>query len=157
MKQPLQLKELVFPLLMVKANFNDSSDDVRAIRLDDIEVKFDFRLPEEAANIGLANLTIKSKDTPELERALRYVFDIQAFAVFELDESKKVDAQLEFVRRFNAAQVVVGSAREQLAQLTARGPWGAAMLPPIPIQALAGRYPGNEKAASVSPSAPSKA
>jgi preprotein translocase subunit SecB len=130
---------------MIKANFQESPQDTRPIRLEDIEVKFDFNQPEEARNIGLVNLTIKSKETPELERELRYIFNIQAFAVFELDTSATVDDQLAFVRRFNAAQVVVGSAREQLAQLTARGPWGAAMLPPIPIQALAGKYPTPRK------------
>ncbi len=148
--QPLQLKELVFPVLMVRANFIKAADTARAIDLGDLDVRFEFKVDDEDQSIGVANLSIKSKDTAEVEKVLRYEFDIQAFAVFELNKSVAVDEKLSFVRRFNAATTVVGAAREQLAQLTARGPWGVALMPNIPIQSLAGKYPESPKSAVTS-------
>ena len=135
----LRLKELVFPAILVRAHMHDSMDTVRPIELDDLEVAFDFRVIEPDS-VGLGNLTISTKTAPEIENQLHYRFDLQTFAVFSIDPELN-DAKQLFVRRFNAAATMVGSAREQLAQLTARGPWGIATLPMIPLQQLAGKYP----------------
>lgn len=145
----LQLKELVFPALLVRAHMHESMDEVRPMELDDLEVAFDFRVIG-SDSVGLGNLTISTKTAPEIESQLNYRFDLQTFAVFGLDPELN-DAKQVFVRRFNAAATMVGSAREQLAQLTARGPWGIATLPMIPLQQLAGKYP---ETPSDSPSEP---
>ncbi|WP_395059461.1 hypothetical protein [Polaromonas sp.] len=143
----MQLKELVFPELSIGAVMPEAADKVRPMELADLDIKFSFSIIKEES-LGFASLSIRSKRAPEIEQCLNYKFDIKAFAAFHLDETEPVDAKLEFTRKFNAAATLVGALREQLAQLTSRGPWGVTVMPMIPLQQLAGKYPDAELVAS---------
>ena len=147
---PLQLKELVFPELSVSAVMPEAMDRVRPMVLADLDIKFSFRLIEEDS-LGFATLSIASKRAPDIEQCLNYKFDIKAFAAFGLDMTQPIDERLEFTRKFNAASTLVGALREQLAQLTSRGPWGVAVMPMIPLQQLAGKYPDATPSATIAP------
>lgn len=136
----MQLKELVFPELSVSAVMPEAIEKVRPIELADLDIKFSFSVIEKDS-LGFASLSIASKRAPEIAQSLNYKFEIKAFAAFHLDLSEPVDEKLKFTRKFNAAATLVGALREQLAQLTSRGPWGVAVMPMIPLQQLAGKYP----------------
>ena len=140
---PLRLKELFFPQVSVKALVPvapEKSD--RELDLDNLAISFglDFAKDGKTASAGLK---IASKD-PLADSANRgglYQIQIDAFANFDVISPEHQDAMAVYLRKFAAAAALIGAAREQVALMTARGPWGVVMLPIISMDRVVGPPP----------------
>ena len=143
---PLRLKELFFPQVSVKAMVPAKPETIaRELDLDDLEISFglDFDATGQIANAGLKVATkIPSAETAE-ETSL-YQVEINAFASFEVISPEHIDDMAVYLRKFAAASALIGAAREQIALMTSRGPWGVVMLPIISMDRVVGRPPKKE-------------
>ena len=140
---PLRLKELFFPQVSVKALVpaNPASAD-RELNLDELDISFalNFETDGKKASAGL-EIVSKSK---EAESPSLYAIQIKAFANFEVIGPEHQDAMAVYLRKFAAAAALIGAAREQVALMTARGPWGVVMLPIISMDRVVGPPPKKE-------------
>lgn len=137
---PLRLEELFFPQVSVKALLpaNPESAD-RELNLEDLDISFalNFEADNKRANAGLE---IASKPTIA-ESSTLYEISIKAFANFKVTGPEHQDAMAVYLRKFAAAAALIGAAREQVALMTARGPWGVVMLPIISMDRVVGPPP----------------
>lgn len=142
---PLRLKELFFPQVSVKALVPTAPEKApRELELDSLSISFalDFSTDGKTANAGLK---IASKDmAKDAENNILYRVEIEAFAKFEVIGPEHQDDMAVYLRKFAAASALIGAAREQVALMTARGPWGVVMLPIISMDRVAGLPPKKE-------------
>ena len=140
---PLRLKELFFPQVSVKAMVPAAPETIaRELDLDDLEISFglDFDATGQVANAGLKVAT-KNPSSETTEQTSLYQVEIDAFASFEVISPEHIDDMAVYLRKFAAASALIGAAREQIALMTSRGPWGAVMLPIISMDRVVGPPP----------------
>jgi preprotein translocase subunit SecB len=140
---PLRLKELFFPQVSVKAMVPVEPETIaRELNLDDLEISFglDFDATGKIANAGLKVAT-KNSSSETTEQTSLYQVEIDAFASFEVISPEHIDDMAVYLRKFAAASALIGAAREQIALMTSRGPWGAVMLPIISMDRVVGPPP----------------
>ena len=139
-KSPLRLKELFFPQVSVEAlvPVNPESAD-RELNLDHLDISFALNFETDGKKAS-AGLEIASKTT-EAESTSLYAIQIKAFANFEVIGPEHQDALAVYLRKFAAAAALIGAVREQVALMTARGPWGVVMLPIISMDRVVGPPP----------------
>lgn len=140
---PLRLKELFFPQVSIKAMVPASPEAIeRELDLDDLEISFgfDFDATGKIANAGLKVAT-KDPSSEAAQQANLYQVQIEAYANFEVISPEHTDAMAVYLRQFAAASALIGAAREQIALMTARGPWGVVMLPMISMDRVVGPPP----------------
>ena len=138
----LQLKELVFPQVSVKALVpSQPVDSPREFLLDELDLRFGFDLSEDSST-ATAGLKVDSKPCSgdALSNAL-YEVHIEAFAKFSLVNAEHVDERALYLRRCAAASALAGAVREQISLMTSRGPWGIVMLPMISMDLVVGPPP----------------
>ena len=143
---PLRLKELFFPQVSVKAMVPAKPETIaRELDLDDLEISFglDFDATGQIANAGLKVAT-KNPSSETAEQTSLYQVEIDAFASFEVISPEHIDDMAVYLRKFAAASALIGAAREQIALMTSRGPWGVMMLPIISMDRVVGRPPKKE-------------
>lgn len=140
---PLRLKELFFPQVSVKAMVPAEPETMaRELDLDELEISFglDFDATGQIANAGLKVAT-KDSSSETAEQTNLYQVQIDAFASFEVISPEHIDDMAVYLRKFAAASALIGAAREQIALMTSRGPWGAVMLPIISMDRVVGPPP----------------
>lgn len=140
---PLRLKELFFPQVSVKAMVPAEPETMaRELDLDELEISFglDFDSTGQVANAGLKVAT-KDSSSETAEQTNLYQVQIDAFASFEVISPEHIDDMAVYLRKFAAASALIGAAREQIALMTSRGPWGAVMLPIISMDRVVGPPP----------------
>lgn len=143
---PLRLKELFFPRVSVKALVPAAPEKAaRELDLDDLSISFglDFDADGKTANAGF-KIASKDSSTDATNRGALYQIQIEAFARFEIVSPEHTDALAVYLRKFAAAAALIGAAREQVAMMTARGPWGVVMLPIISMDRVVGPPPKKE-------------
>lgn len=148
---PVRLKELFFPQVSVKALVPAMPEKAdRELNLDSLAISFglDFASDGKTASAGLK---IASKDTSAdaANQETLYQIQIEAFASFDVISPEHQDDMAVYLRKFAAAAALIGAAREQVALMTARGPWGIVMLPIISMDRVVGPPP--KKAAPPQP------
>lgn len=137
---PLRLKELFFPKVSVTALVPKNPESAsREIEIDDLDISFGLDFKEDGKQAS-AGLKIASKKAGA-EDASFYDIEIKAFANFEVNGPEHQDAMAVYLRKFAAAAALIGAAREQVALMTARGPWGVVMLPIISMDRVVGAPP----------------
>lgn len=137
---PLRLKELFFPQVSVKALVPENPESAdRELNLDALDISFALDVEADGKEAS-AGLKISSKSTETKDTNL-YEIQIKAFANFEVIGSEHQDAMAVYLRKFAAAAALIGAAREQVALMTARGPWGVVMLPIISMDRVVGPPP----------------
>ena len=143
---PLRLKELFFPQVSVKALNPEKSESVeRELDLDslDISFEFDFAEVDKTMNAGLGIITQNSPSaTPTKSQS--YEVHIEVFATFDVVSPDHTDPLATYLRKVAAASALIGAAREQIALMTSRGPWGVVMLPMISMDRVVGLPPKKE-------------
>lgn len=140
---PLRLKELFFPQVSVIALVPVAPEKAaRELDLDDLDISlgFDFDATGKIANAGV-KIATKDKSAEALEQNSLYKVQIEAYANFEVAGPEHKDALAVYLRKFAAASALIGAAREQIALMTARGPWGVVMLPMISMDRVVGPPP----------------
>ena len=143
---PVRLKELFFPQVSVKALVPKTPENApRELDLDDLDISFgfDFDATGKIANAGVG-ITTKNKSAEAAEQTSLYQVQIEAYANFEVVGPEHKDAMAVYLRKFAAASALIGAAREQIALMTARGPWGVVMLPMISMDRVVGPPPKKE-------------
>lgn len=138
----LQLKELVFPQVSVRALVPAvPADAQRELVLNDLDINFGFDLSADGAAVS-AGLKVQSKErVGEVPSNALYAVHIEAFAKFVLVSAEHVDERALYLRRCAAASALVGAVREQVSLMTSRGPWGVVMLPMISMDLIVGPPP----------------
>lgn len=140
---PLRLKELFFPKVAVAARVPANPESVsREIEIDDLDIRFGLDINKDG-NQASAGLKIISK-ADSADNASFYDIEIEAFANFEVHALEHQDAMAVYLRKFAAAAALIGAAREQVALMTSRGPWGVVMLPIISMDRVVGPPPDKE-------------
>lgn len=150
---PLRLKELFFPRVSVKALLPAAPEKAaRELDLDDLTISFglDFDADGKTANAGF-KIASKDTSTDAANGGALYQIQIEAFARFEIISPEHQDDLAVYLRRFAAAAALIGATREQVAMMTARGPWGVVMLPIISMDRVVGPPP--KKAEAPTPTA----
>jgi len=140
---PLRLKELFFPQVAVKALVPKAAETaLRELDLNDLEISFGFDFDETGkdASAGV-KIATKGKAADATDENVLYQVRIEAFANFEVMSPEHTDALAVYLRKFAAAAALIGAAREQIALMTARGPWGVVMLPIISMDRVVGPPP----------------
>ena len=140
---PLRLKELFFPQVSVKALVPAASENAaRELDLDNLDISFgfDFDADGKIANAGVGIIS-KSISAETAEQTSLYQVQIEVYAKFEVVGTEHQDALAVYLRKFAAASALIGAAREQIALMTARGPWGVVMLPMISMDLVVGPPP----------------
>lgn len=154
---PLRLKELFFPQVSVKALVPAAPEKAsRELDLDDLAISFglDFDADGKTAKAGLK---IASKNTSTETLGALYQIQIDAFASFEVISPEHKDELAVYLRKFAAAAALIGAAREQVAMMTARGPWGVVMLPIISMDRVVGPPPKKQELPIATPKKIAKA
>lgn len=147
---PLRLKELFFPQVSVKALVPMAPETgVRELDLDDLDISFGLDFDETGA-LANAGLKVISKDPSSevAEQTGLYQIQIEAFASFDVISPEHTDDMALYLRKFAAASALIGAAREQIALMTSRGPWGVVMLPIISMDRVVGAPPKKETPAA---------
>ncbi len=142
---PMRLKELFFPHVAVKALVPKAAETAsRELDLNDLEISFglDFDQAGKTASAGVKIATKDNTVESTNENGL-YRVRIEAFANFDVVSPERTDAMAVYLRKFAAAAALIGAAREQIALMTARGPWGVVMLPIISMDRVVGAPPKN--------------
>ena len=148
---PLQLEELCFPTVSVRALVPQHDEFERQeIRVQDLTISFDLRIDEDGRSVGAA-LSISSIDGDSENPAYCYKFEIEVFARFVVSGPEHDDERAIYLRKFAAASAMIGAAREQLSVMTARAPWGTAYLPMITIDQIIQRDDENISGTHVVP------
>ncbi len=140
---PVRLKELFFPQVSVKALVPAAPDKAeRELSLDRLDISFglDFSADAKTASAGL-KITSKETATDSTSEVALYQIQIEAFASFDVVGPEHQDDMAIYLRKFAAASALIGAAREQVALMTARGPWGVVMLPIISMDRVVGPPP----------------
>ncbi len=140
---PLRLKELFFPQVSVKTLVPAAPEKAaRELDLDDLDISFafDFDATGKIANAGV-KIATKDKTAEALDQNSLYKVQIEAYANFEVVSPEHTDVLAVYLRKFAAAAALIGAAREQIALMTARGPWGIVMLPIISMDRVVGLPP----------------
>ncbi len=143
---PLRLKELFFPQVSVKAlNPATPESSERELDLDNLDVSFgfDFGNKGKTVNAGVGIITRNTSAATPTENRL-YEVHIEVFATFEVVSPDHVDPLAQYLRKVAAASALIGAAREQIALMTSRGPWGVVMLPMISMDRVVGLPPKRE-------------
>ena len=144
---PLRLKELFFPQVAVKALVPKAAESAaRELDLSDLEISFGFDFDPSGltASAGV-KIATKDKSVEVDDSSGLYQVRIEAFANFDVVSPEHVDAMAVYLRKFAAASALIGAAREQIALMTARGPWGVVMLPIISMDRVVGRPPKRDE------------
>jgi hypothetical protein len=145
----LQLKELVFPQVSVRALVPTlPADAQRELVLDELDISFGFDLSKDGTSVT-AGLKVESKErVGDAPLGALYAIQIEAFAKFVLVNAEHVDERALYLRRCAAASALVGAVREQVSLMTSRGPWGVVMLPMISMDLIVGPPPRSQVPAS---------
>ncbi|MEW6563305.1 MAG: hypothetical protein AB1400_08770 [Pseudomonadota bacterium] len=122
---PLQLKQYFFTQIECNAN-----PEYRPEGTVNIDSKFVAAPSEDGPGVFTAELSMWVNE--ETSENPPYFIKISGFCVLQAapDVSPEMANQLAVT---SGAQVLVGAIREEIARLTARGPWGTFMLPLIPV------------------------
>ncbi len=131
---PLRLKRYFFPLSHVEANPAYAPDAGREFEIDtQLSSHIDSK-----QGIYAAQLIITLSKDKEANLAAPYFFQLVAYAAFELAEAGQEDALIaDEIKEWVATEgfkILAGAAREHLAALTARGPWGEQILPVLRLR-----------------------
>ena len=140
---PLRLKELFFPQVSVKALSPATPDKAeRELDLDDIDIRFGFDFGDNGKTVS-AGVEISTKSTAAAVRpnARLYEVHIEVFAAFDVVSPDHTDPMAAYLRKVAAASALIGAAREQVAMMTSRGPWGVVILPMISMDRVVGLPP----------------
>ncbi len=153
---PLRLKELFFPQVSVKAQVPKAPDQPpRELAFESLDISFAYDMDAADNSVG-AGIKVatreRSSDAPD-EGAL-YEVQVEAFANFEVIGPEHKDPLAVYLRKVAAASALIGAVREQIAMMTARGPWGVVMLPMISMDKVVGPPPKKTESPA---SAPAKA
>lgn len=143
---PLRLKELFFPHVSVKALVPKGAEtDSRELDLDRLDISFGFNFDDtgNGANAGV-KIASKGNAVEAADEVGLYRVQIEAFANFEVASPEHTDEMAVYLRKFAAAAALIGAAREQIALMTARGPWGVVMLPIISMDRVVGPPPSKK-------------
>jgi len=122
---PLQLEWLTYPAVSFKAN--EPSESMKSICPAEIDARISYELDGKHG----AELDIRSQD----DQGTQYDFTLEAVASFTIDiellrqmNSNVGESKLPKLVGVTVARLIYSSAREYLAMLTARAPYGAIML-----------------------------
>lgn len=140
---PLRLKELFFPQVSVKALTPATPEKApRELDLDNLDISFgfDFDTSGKAVNAGVGIIT-QSTSTEAPEQISLYEVHVEVFATFDVVSPEHKDPLAAYLRKVAAASALIGAAREQIALMTSRGPWGVVMLPMISMDRVVGPPP----------------
>jgi hypothetical protein len=140
---PLRLKELFFPQVSVKALTPATPEKApRELDLDNLDISFgfDFDTSGNAVNAGVGIIT-QSSSTEASEQISLYEVHVEVFATFDVVSPEHKDPLAAYLRKVAAASALIGAAREQIALMTSRGPWGVVMLPMISMDRVVGLPP----------------
>lgn len=146
---PLRLKELFFPQVSVKAFSPEMPETLgRELDLDSLDISFGFDFGDQGktVNAGVGIVTQNSSGAVPTERRL-YEVHIEVFATFDVVSPDHTDPLATYLRKVAAASALIGAAREQIALMTSRGPWGVVMLPMISMDRVVGLPPKKESQA----------
>ena len=140
---PLRLKELFFPQVSVKALTPATPEKApRELDLDNLDISFgfDFDASGKAVNAGVGIIT-QSSSMEASEQISLYEVHVEVFATFDVVSPEHKDPLAAYLRKVAAASALIGAAREQIALMTSRGPWGVVMLPMISMDRVVGPPP----------------
>lgn len=146
---PLRLKELVFPQVSVKALVPKEPENAsRELALENLDIGFAYDVDADAATVS-AGLKVATKEQPvdAADHTGLYEIQVEAFGTFEIVGPEHQDPMAQYLRQFAAAAALIGAAREQVAMMTARGPWGVCMLPIISMDKVVGLPPKKQETA----------
>ena len=140
---PLRLKELFFPQVSVRALGPEQPERApRELVFETLDISFAFDLDADGKNANAGVKISTRENLPDAgPDAGLYEVQIQVFANFEIVGPEHQDPMAVYMRKFSAAAALIGAAREQIAMTTARGPWGAVMLPMISMDKVVGLPP----------------
>lgn len=143
---PLRLEEIVFPQVSVKALVPRKGQERRHnFEVDDLEVNFAFDMSDDGKGANAAlKLSTKEQSADGEKPSLPYAVVVEVFAHFDVLLPEHTDAKALWFRKFSAAAALIGAAREQVAMMTARGPWGVALMPMINMDVAVGPPPSVE-------------
>ena len=140
---PLRLSRLFFPVVSVKAVVPKEEQSRRLnLELTDLSLSFAFDFQEDgkAASAAL-RIETKDKSFAEPGNVPPYAIDVEVVAHFEVLMPEHRDERATYFRKFAAASALIGAGREQVAMMTARGPWGSVFMPMIDVNSIVGSPP----------------
>lgn len=127
-KAPLKLKNLFFPEIHYRAIPHEDPDEAKAPALKIVKA-----IPKcnDDGTECTVSLKIKSEETSGKTKLL-YEYEIFVFGVFEWT-AKTPDDKEQLLKSLavTGASILYSSAREMLACVSGRGPWGSCILPTV--------------------------
>lgn len=127
---PLQLRQYFFT--QIECNANPDYDPTGNTMGSKVECKFAVNpVDGQADALGIELAVWLDAETSENSP---YTFKISAYGVLNIAPGMPLEAATQLAH-LSGAQILVGAVREEIARITSRGPWGAFMLPIIPLLA----------------------
>lgn len=128
---PLQLRQYFFT--QIECNANPDYDPTGNTMGSKVDCKFAVNpVDGQADALGIELVAWLDAETSENSP---YTFKISAYGVLNIAPGTPLEAAMQLAH-LSGAQILVGAAREEIARITSRGPWGAFMLPIIPLLAV---------------------
>lgn len=135
MALPLQLERYFFPVQKVEANpTHDPSIPIDSKSNLNVSVG----KVEEQVGAYAVELTLSSAADSVNES---YTYTIMAFALLRATDNTISASELSAAAASFGASILVGVARERLAELTSRGPWSTVILNAVPLNILSPQPP----------------
>lgn len=140
---PLRLSRLFFPVVSVKAVVpKEGQSRGLDLRLADLNLSFAFDFQDDGKAASSAfRIETKEKSFADPGTVPPYAIDVEVVAHFEVLMPEYRDDRATYFRKFAAASALIGAAREQVAMMTARGPWGSVFMPMIDVNSIVGSPP----------------
>ena len=146
---PLLLDHYFVTEIKLVAHSNYDTKKHHKYHIDNLRSDVKFLTNEKYPNVWQVPLTLKY--IPQAGENVPYTFTINIIGFFEVDE-KWPKAKIGSLVRINAPAILYSAAREIVASLSGRGPWGSVLLPSvnfIPKAALKRKRPMRRKRTSV--------
>ncbi|MDX1252490.1 MAG: hypothetical protein IDH49_09645 [Gammaproteobacteria bacterium] len=133
MTNPLRLEQYFFPHQEVRAN--PGHDPAGKLDGTNTTTKTNISRIPDRSDAVIAECVLSLDETTS-ENPI-YFFTLHVFGIFVAPEGMPEDVMMQSAPR-TAIPILIGAARERLAELTARAPWGTLFLNTVPIQIQSG-------------------
>jgi preprotein translocase subunit SecB len=125
---PLQLKYYFVTDLLIKARHDYNLEKDRKYDIKDFHSDIKYSKKKEYPRIRQVSLKLLYK--PQKNDNMPYEFNINVIGFFEIS-SKLPESEVENMVGFNAPAMLYSAAREIIANISGRGPWGPFLLPTV--------------------------
>lgn len=125
---PMQLETYFITAFHITTRHNFNPEKRQKYRISNLQSEVKYLVKKELPNVWQVPLAIRY--TPQADENVPYGFSLSIVGFFKVHDKYPKD-KMEQLVHFNAPAILFSAAREVLATMTGRGPWGTILLPSV--------------------------